>query len=373
MRLVALLLIVTATAAHAEPQRLAQAPGDAPAAPAKPAAPAPYVLPEPGQPAPAPATPVVSIKPDPAEAAAPPADEPAATDQPEEKKGVVKRAIDAVKSLIAPKPAKELFAAKKLPSLGEAMAIGYYPRGCLQGGVELPINGAHWQVMRLSRNRNWGHPDLVRYVKNFSIRAAKATGWNGILVGDLAQPRGGPAFSDHTSHQTGLDVDIWFVPMPKETLTPEQREKMSAVNLVADDWKHVNPQTYTPQHMAFVKAATEDPQVDRVLINAAIKKKMCETATGDRSWLSKVRPWYGHHDHIHVRLKCPAGQPNCRGMSSPPPAGEACGDSDFKFWFTKAIEPKKPSSKPPRALTMADLPKECKQVLAAPAKSSKTQ
>jgi hypothetical protein len=28
------------------------------------------------------------------------------------------------------KPAMDLFSQKKLPSLGRAMAIGYYPRGC---------------------------------------------------------------------------------------------------------------------------------------------------------------------------------------------------------------------------------------------------
>lgn len=221
--------------------------------------------------------------------------------------------------------------------------------------------------MRLSRNRNWGHPNLIRYVKDFSVRAAKATGWNGILVGDLAQPRGGPTPSSHTSHQTGLDVDIWFIPMPKETLTAEQREKMSANNLVAEDWKHINPDVYTPQHAAFIKAATQSPEVDRVLVNAVIKKKICETTTGDRSWLHKLRPWYGHHDHIHVRLRCPASDAGCKGMAAPPPPDEGCKDSDFKFWLTKAIEPRKPSTKPPRAMTLAELPPACREVLNAPA------
>src|SRR5689334_17562778 len=57
--------------------------------------------------------------------------------------------------------ASALFSEKKLPTLGKAMAIGYYPSGCLQGGVELPTTGPNWQVMRVSRNRNWGHPELV--------------------------------------------------------------------------------------------------------------------------------------------------------------------------------------------------------------------
>src|SRR5579859_7126221 len=57
--------------------------------------------------------------------------------------------------------AKELFGRKELPSKGSAQAIGFYAKGCLAGGQALPINGANWQVMRLSRNRNWGTPELI--------------------------------------------------------------------------------------------------------------------------------------------------------------------------------------------------------------------
>ena len=130
-------------------------------------------------------------------------------------------------------PAKVLFSKAKLPSLGHAMAIGYYPRGCLQGGVELPVDGPNWQVMRLSRNRNWGHPELVKFLERFAPLAAKATGWKGILVGDMAQPRGGPLPFGHASHQIGLDVDIWFMPMPNHELSKKEREEISASDLVA--------------------------------------------------------------------------------------------------------------------------------------------
>src|ERR1700745_365583 len=88
-------------------------------------------------------------------------------------------------------PASALFSEKKLPSVGRPMAIGYYPSGCLQGGVELPTTGPTWQVMRLSRNRNWGHPELVQFLERFAPLAAQATGWKGILIGDMAQHCGG--------------------------------------------------------------------------------------------------------------------------------------------------------------------------------------
>jgi penicillin-insensitive murein endopeptidase len=267
-------------------------------------------------------------------------------------------------------PAKQLFGAKQLPSLGKAMAIGYYPRGCLQGGVELPADGPNWQVMRLSRNRNWGHPELIRFLERFAPLAATATGWNGILIGDLAQPRGGPLPYGHTSHQIGLDVDIWFMPMPARELNRQERENISASNLVAADGKHVNPETWTPSDVSFIKTAAEQPEVERVLVNAAIKKELCRVEDKRHNgWLSKVRPWYGHADHIHVRLKCPADSPNCRAQP-PVPSGDGCSAKELDFWFKDAIlhpRPSKVPSTPPKGLTLADLPPACKTVLNAPA------
>jgi penicillin-insensitive murein DD-endopeptidase len=271
-------------------------------------------------------------------------------------------------------PAKQLFGEQQLPSLGKAMAIGYYPRGCLAGGVEMPINGPTWQVMRVSRNRNWGHPSLVRFVEKFANDAAKATGWKGILVGDLAQPRGGPSPSDHSSHQIGLDVDIWFMPMPDHVLTKEERDTIAASNLVADDWKRLNSKTWTPQHVAFIKTAAVQPEVERVLVNAAIKKELCRVENKqDRAWMAKVRPWYGHHDHIHVRLRCPADSPACRPQV-PVSGTDGCDAKELDYWFSDKvlrpqIHPTKPTA-PPKPVMLADLPPACKTVLEAPDKKT---
>jgi penicillin-insensitive murein DD-endopeptidase len=124
-------------------------------------------------------------------------------------------------------PAKELFARKSTPFPGPPRSIGGYFDGCLAGAVALPISGPSWQVMRLSRNRNWGNPQLVRFIERFAANAKKV-GWNGLLVGDMSQPRGGPMLSDHKSHQVGLDVDIWFTPMPDHVQSREEREFGSA-------------------------------------------------------------------------------------------------------------------------------------------------
>ena len=111
-------------------------------------------------------------------------------------------------------PAKELFGRARAAAPLEPDPIGFYSRGCLAGGEQLPINGSHWQVMRLSRNRNWGHPRLVAFLKKFAPKAAAAAGWPGLLIGDMSQPRGGPMLTGHASHQIGLDADVWLTPAP---------------------------------------------------------------------------------------------------------------------------------------------------------------
>jgi penicillin-insensitive murein endopeptidase len=271
------------------------------------------------------------------------------------------------------KPAMALFSERKLPSLGRAMAIGYYPRGCLQGGVELPTTGPTWQVMRLSRNRNWGHPDLVKFLERFAPLAAQATGRKGILIGDMAQPRGGPLPFGHKSRQTGLDVDIWFMPMPDRVLSKKERENILASNLVAADGKRVNDEFWSPADVAFIRTAAEQPEVERVLTNAAIKKELCRVeGKNDRSWMSKVRPWYGHADHIHVRLKCPADSPDCRAQPAVP-GGDGCDkslDHWFADWILRLKIPEFGGSS--RGLKLKDLPPACTAVLNAPASPAST-
>ena len=260
-------------------------------------------------------------------------------------------------------PAKELFGRKTRPTRGEPRVYGFYSHGCMAGAQALPTDGPTWQVMRLSRNRNWGHPKLIKFIERLSATAAKQ-GWPGLLVGDMAQPRGGPMISGHGSHQVGLDVDIWLTPMPDRTLTRKEREHMSATMVVAPSRTDVDPKVWTPAHMAVIKAAAEDPGVERIFVNAAIKKALCRDAGNDREWLSKVRPWYGHDYHFHVRISCPSDSPSCKPQD-PVPAGDGCGHA-LDWWFRDEVihwtEPTTPRPGP----TMAGLPAVCKAVLNAP-------
>jgi len=269
-------------------------------------------------------------------------------------------------------PAKELFGRRATAAPLQARSIGFYAKGCLAGAVAMPINGRTWQVMRLSRNRNWGHPNLVSFLEQLSEKGPKL-GWRGLLVGDISQARGGPMLTGHASHQVGLDADIWLTPMPNRELTRQEREEMSATMVVAKSRTDVDPDVWTPAHAAIIKAAAEDPKVERIFVNAAIKKALCRSKDTDRSWLQKVRPMWGHDYHFHIRMRCPADSPDCRPQEAVV-AGDGCG-KELDWWFRDAIikpkpepKPKDPSVKPkPKPqITMADLPAACRQVLLAP-------
>jgi penicillin-insensitive murein endopeptidase len=263
-------------------------------------------------------------------------------------------------------PAKELFGRKPTPFPGPPLSIGSYADGCLAGGVPLPISGPAWQVMRLSRNRNWGTPNLIGFLERFG-KAAQKIGWSGLLIGDMSQPRGGPMITGHASHQVGLDSDIWFTPMPNHVLTREEREFDGAVDMVAADRLYVDPKVWTHTRTDLIRTASEDPAVTRIFVNAAIKKAMCREAGSDRGWLAKVRPWWGHAEHFHVRIACPADSPECKPQPPPEP-GDGCGH-ELDFWFKEStLHPAPPliPEKPKPALTLAGLPVACKQIVRAP-------
>lgn len=268
-------------------------------------------------------------------------------------------------------PAKALFGAQDLPSDQRAEPIGSYARGCLAGAVQLPESGPAWQAMRLSRNRHWGHPSLVSFIDRLS-QSATDIGLNGIYVGDMSQPRGGPMLTGHASHQIGLDVDIWLLAPERLDLSARQRENISSINVRSADQRSVNS-NWTPEHMALLRAAAKDPAVARIFVAGAIKAQMCADAPrGDRRWLRKIRPWWGHNTHFHVRLNCPRGVQNCTEQDAIP-RGDGCESA--QWWVTDALAPPPPpdpnapppTPRPPKPeITLATLPSQCTGVLASP-------
>ena len=272
-------------------------------------------------------------------------------------------------------PAKDLFGAIRVPAPLPARSIGFYAKGCLAGAEAMPVDGPAWQAMRLSRNRNWGHPELIAVVKRLATEAKAHDGWPGLLVGDMSQPRGGPMTGGHASHQVGLDADVWLTPMPDRKLTAREREDISATSMLADDSQSVNPKVWTDTHVKLLKRAASYDEVQRVLVHPAIKKAMCDASKDEkeRSWLSKIRPYWGHYFHFHIRIACPRGSAGCEGQPEVDDDNDGCG-AELTQWL-KRVKPAPVAPVPPKTaikpapgkapLMLEQLPAACRAVLAS--------
>ena len=277
-----------------------------------------------------------------------------------------------------PIPAKAQFGFVLEPSKAAPAPVGSYARGCLSGAVALAPTGPSWQIMRPSRNRNWGHPDLLSFVERFANGMKEHDGWSGLLIGDLSQPRGGPMLTGHASHQIGLDVDIWYKPMPLRTLSALERETMEPEILAEPDATQVLPDHWNDGWLRLLRRAASDPVVARIFVHPAIKKALCETPMAERDWMSKVRAYAGHNDHFHVRIHCPAGSASCIPQADPG-KDDGCGP-ELSYWAkyvskpaVVAAAPNPPEAMPapgpivaapkPHALTLAEMPAACVGVL----------
>ena len=281
----------------------------------------------------------------------------------------------------AEKLANKLFGAMANPSNQDSMPIGSYAKGCAAGLVELPETGPTWQAMRLSRHRNFGQPAMIQFLMDLSATARDIGFGKGLYIGDISQPRGGPMTSGHASHQIGLDADIWWLRPKSLSLSRDERENISSIPVRSADQKSVT-EAWTPDRRALLKAAASDARVDRIFVAAAVKIEICKTATAkDKKWLQKIRPVAGHDTHFHVRLKCPKGARLCETqkptVSELSKGGDGCDDT-LMWWVSdeylhpkpskkkKPAEDDAPRKKGPREFTLADLPKQCKDVLSSP-------
>jgi penicillin-insensitive murein endopeptidase len=218
-----------------------------------------------------------------------------------------------------------------MPSPGPTQSIGFYSAGCLQGAQRLPLDGPGYEAIRISRNRYWGQPRMIDTIMALGAKV-RAAGQAHLYIGDIGQPRGGPAPTGHASHQIGLDADIWFERQPGPRRPPQERENPRLRSLVRADDTGIDDSVWSPQHVQLLQIAAELPHVDRIFVNKFIKERLCQTVGGDRRWLNKLVVWAGHDEHFHVRLHCPPGNPNCR-----PQAGyysdDGCG-APLELWFT---------------------------------------
>ncbi|MBK1645636.1 penicillin-insensitive murein endopeptidase [Thiocapsa imhoffii] len=246
------------------------------------------------------------------------------------------------------------------PSSGAPRVIGGVSNGCLGGAAELPETGPGYVSIRRYRNRYYGHPDLIEFVAALG-RIQRLQGERLIMIGDLAQPRGGLMSSSHRSHQNGLDVDIWFTLVD----SPEEARRLmdhrtDPPSMVQPGGRAVNT-AWGPAQRELIESAARHPDVDRIFVHAAIKQALCQTkGADDAAWLRKIRPWWGHDAHFHVRLHCPTDSPDCVAQE-PLPAGSGCG-AELAWWFSEeALNPSKRGGAAPRP--QPSMPAACTELL----------
>ncbi|KAA8996959.1 penicillin-insensitive murein endopeptidase [Affinibrenneria salicis] len=269
----------------------------------------------------------------------------------------MKSALAGVVALLlcAPLWAKTPWQTITEPVAGASQAIGSFSNGCIVGARPLPQQSVNYQVMRPDQLRYFGHPDLLAFISRLGAQVHQRTGGN-MLVGDMAMPAGGRFSSGHASHQSGLDVDIWLQ-LPRQRWSAQQLLRPQPIDLVLASGKQVNPAVWRPEVTTLIKLAAQDHDVTRIFVNPAIKKQLCLEAGGDRDWLRKVRPWFAHRAHMHVRLRCPAGSLECQDQPAPP-AGDGCG-AELDSWFV----PAKPGTTQPGSKTPPPLPPSCQALL----------
>lgn len=245
-------------------------------------------------------------------------------------------------------------------TLAPPQAIGAYAAGCLAGAQALSARGTGYRLTHPERRRFFGHPSLVAFVRRLAQTAAKA-GFPALLVGDLGQMRGGPTPSGHRSHQTGLDVDIGY------TGTLGARSGAQPV-AVADLKTTTLTKAWQRRIGQLLLLAAADPEVDRIFVNPAVKRALCADLHARKSpaVLAKLRPWWAHHDHFHVRLRCPADSAACEPQQ--PLGAEAGCDPSLDWWWSedaRATRERRASPEDP-ANAGVPLPPACTEVLNAP-------
>ena len=259
-------------------------------------------------------------------------------------------------ALMAPSPAsarpETTWSRARQPASGPAEAIGGYSKGCLQGAVALKRRGENYRVARPKRHRHFGHPELISVIEALA-KEMKSHKLGVLYVSDLAQPQGGPSTSGHASHQSGLDADVWYL-----------ATKRGKGRSIVDRKRETKSSRWSSRVPRMLELAATDERVARIFVHPVIKRELCEETKGERSWLQKLRPWWGHDSHFHVRLHCPKNSPDCEAQAALP-KGDGC--AELEWWFDKEAQADRKKSRKKysdKVGAQPELPGKCQDIAA---------
>jgi murein endopeptidase len=295
----------------------------------------------PVQPAPGPAAPAPEAAPQeaetvPAPVPAAPAPEPEIVPPPELSESELQEAMDDPNSAIEitapipmPRPGRGQYSIPGIETLHpetgrgvKTQAIGFHNGGTLRDGTTLPASGPGF-VCRKRPNRNYGTEMTIQLLEGAAGAVEKAyPNKSPIVIANISKQGGGHLCnfgSCHASHQTGLDADVAFPSRKHNTdlwsLCSTGRCRAGAK--ISDEFDE-------DRFFLFVKTlvAAKNKPVIAFFIDTQIKKYMCRWARDKGENLSDpdspafkalqaMKHAPGHHNHVHVRFKCP-GNRDCR-------------------------------------------------------------
>ncbi len=248
---------------------------------------------------------------------------------------------------------------KPLP--GVSQSIGRPNGGCLIGAQELDLSGNTWELMRPQKRRNFAHPELIEILKQLGahIQSKSVTKTEKLLIGDLSQAAGGPLPFGDSSHQTGLDAEIWWMRLSHfpYVLDKENREKLEAKSILHADGLSLNSywDVLTQEMLLWLASRGE---VQAVYVNAAIKKKLCLEMSFHPGH-NKIFADFGHEKSFRLRLLCPENSKYCTNLWEDASAN-SCNDDDLEQWFRPEILAlNKKKSLDGKQKVFSSLPKAC--------------
>ena len=158
-----------------------------------------------------------------------------------------------------------------------------------------------------------------------------------------------------------MDIDIWLR-LTDERLSENELAVPKPISVVDLTNYKLRKSNWTDDHFQVIRYAAKDQKVVRIFVHPVIKQTLCDQESSDaneRAWLGKIRPWWGHHSHFHVRLKCPKGSSNCIAQANPP-KGDGCGD-ELASWAPQTIPvpPPKKVAKSKKKKKVKVMPSQC--------------
>ncbi len=200
----------------------------------------------------------------------------------------------------------------------KGQSVGKPHRGTLKGGVQLPSDRSYY---RRRTARAYGASHTVEYTRQaIATVRARYPKIHRLAIGDLSHSGGG-SLSGHRSHQSGRDVDVGLYYRRKPSGYPKEFAPGTAQNLhLGATWELVNALLATRKLPGGVEHIFLDYKLQGLLYKYAkeqgVKKSLLaevfQYPHGKGHGGTLIQHVAAHHDHLHIRYKCPKGDSGCK-------------------------------------------------------------